>query len=85
MVVNHGDGTQALYLHLWAVDVAVGQAVTQGQQVGLSGVSGCACGAHLHYMVSNYVAGNYYPQSIHTTFVEGGDPATGSLITSANP
>src|SRR5258706_3126198 len=31
VVVNHGDGTQSLYLHLWEVDVASGQHVTLGQ------------------------------------------------------
>ena len=85
VVINHGDGTQSLYLHLWAVDVAVGQAVSQGQQIGKSGISGCACGAHLHYMVSTANNANYYSQSISSSFVEAGDPGTGAVLTSQNP
>lgn len=85
VVINHGDGTQALYLHLWEVDVTVGQTVHVGQQIAKSGVSGCACGPHLHYMVSSYAAGNYYSQSIASSFVEAGVPVSGQTITSQNP
>ncbi len=84
VVVDHGDGTQALYLHLWEVDVSVGQAVGTGTVVGKSGTSGCACGAHLHYMVST-AGPSYYQQSIDSTFVEAGVPVTGQVVTSQNP
>jgi len=85
VVINHGDGTQALYLHLWEVDVQPGQVVALGQLIAKSGTSGCACGAHLHYMVSTASNTNYYSQSIPSTFVEAGVPVTGQLVTSQNP
>ena len=40
------------YAHLSRVDVAVGQAVTAGQQIGLSGNTGCTTAPHLHFQVS---------------------------------
>jgi Peptidase family M23 len=47
------DGVTRLveYVHLSRVDVAVGQQVTVGQQVGLSGNTGCTTGPHLHFEV----------------------------------
>lgn len=39
------------YAHLSKIDVAVGQHVNAGEQIGLSGDSGCAFGAHLHFSV----------------------------------
>jgi len=85
VVVNHGDGTQALYLHLWEIDVHVGDTVAVGQVVGKSGTSGCACGPHLHFMVSHASSTSYYPQSIPISFVEAGVPVTGQVVTSQNP
>ena len=49
---THTDGYNFDYLHLSRVDVAVGQVVTQGQVIGLSGASGKGSergyGPHLH-------------------------------------
>jgi hypothetical protein len=84
VVIDHGDGTQALYLHLWEVDVTVGQTIHIGQVIAKSGNSGCSCGAHLHYMVE-HAGPSYYEQSIASSFVEGGVPQTGQPLTSANP
>jgi murein DD-endopeptidase MepM/ murein hydrolase activator NlpD len=39
------------YVHLSRVDVTVGQHVTVGQRLGLSGNTGCSTGAHLHFEV----------------------------------
>ncbi len=50
VTVAHNDGTATLYLHLSQVYVSVGQAVAQGQTVGLSGNTGwTGCAAHLHF------------------------------------
>lgn len=48
--VLHGDGTGAEYVHLTrdGALVAVGQAVRQGEVIGLSGASGRAGSPHLH-------------------------------------
>ncbi len=43
------DGTYTQYGHLSSINVSVGEAVTPGQQVGLSGATGNVTGAHLHF------------------------------------
>jgi peptidoglycan hydrolase-like protein with peptidoglycan-binding domain len=51
LVVVAGDGMRILYAHLSRVEVAVGQAVTVGDEVGRVGRSGEATGPHLHFEV----------------------------------
>ncbi len=51
VVIDHGLGLQTLYAHLSRIDVRPGEAVTKGQQVGLTGTSGLAFGDHLHFGV----------------------------------
>ena len=49
VVIDHGLGIASLYGHLSQIDVAVGDDVSQGQIVGLSGETGLAGGDHLHF------------------------------------
>ena len=51
--ILHDDGSMALYAHLAAdgVQVRVGQQVTTGQRIGLSGNTGFSTGPHLHFVV----------------------------------
>jgi murein DD-endopeptidase MepM/ murein hydrolase activator NlpD len=49
VIVDSGDGWQALYAHLSRIDAEVGQAVKPEMPVGLSGDTGCVSGAHLHF------------------------------------
>ena len=49
VIVDHGMGLQSLYAHLSSIAVAPGDAVRQGQQLGLSGQTGLAGGDHLHF------------------------------------
>jgi murein DD-endopeptidase MepM/ murein hydrolase activator NlpD len=51
VVIDHGLGLQTLYGHLSRIDVRPGEAVTKGQQIGLTGTSGLAFGDHLHFGV----------------------------------
>ena len=52
VVVSHGNGRTTLYAHLSSRSVSVGQAVTQGQTVGLCGSTGVSTGPHLHFEIS---------------------------------
>jgi murein DD-endopeptidase MepM/ murein hydrolase activator NlpD len=49
VVIAHSGGLDTLYGHLSTAVVKVGQAVTQGQPVGLEGSSGNSTGAHVHF------------------------------------
>ena len=52
--VDHGNGLISMYCHLDRSDVQAGDPVSQGQRVGLSGMTGRASGPHLHWgMVLN--------------------------------
>lgn len=51
VVIDHGNGYQTRYAHLLSWSVGRGQAVTQGQLVGLVGSTGYATGPHLHFEV----------------------------------
>jgi murein DD-endopeptidase MepM/ murein hydrolase activator NlpD len=54
VVVDHGDGFQTLYGHMNRIDVAVGDAVTQGGTLGQMGATGRVygkTGIHLHFEV----------------------------------
>jgi len=54
-VAPDGSTYRALYTHLNRIDVAVGDVVAEGQQLGLSGATGCvgkARAPHLHFQVS---------------------------------
>jgi len=54
--VDHGNGLISMVCHLDRIDVKAGASVTQGQPVGLSGMTGRASGPHLHWsMVLNGV------------------------------
>jgi murein DD-endopeptidase MepM/ murein hydrolase activator NlpD len=49
VVIKMNDGTYTQYGHLSSIGVSVGQQVTPGQQIGLSGATGNVTGAHLHF------------------------------------
>lgn len=51
VVVKHPNGLATLYAHLSSISVSAGQAVTTGQTLGLSGMTGYATGPHLHFGV----------------------------------
>ena len=73
VVIDHGDGTSGLYMHLAynAVEVEIGQMVRQGEAIAVSGETGVTCGGedglapgpHLHFQVQPFVEGKYFTQS----------------------
>jgi hypothetical protein len=56
IVVDHGDGTTSVYLHLAAgtldSSVKCGQPVRQGQKLAVAGSTGWSTGPHLHFQVN---------------------------------
>ncbi len=51
VTIDHGAGYFTLYGHLARIDVATGQRVGSGQDLGLVGSTGNSTGPHLHYEV----------------------------------
>lgn len=51
VVIRHADGNYSQYGHLSQLSVSVGQSVTGGQQIGLSGSTGNSTGPHLHFEI----------------------------------
>ncbi len=48
VVVDHGQQLSTSYMHLSKIEVHVGQHVTKGERLGLSGATGRVTGPHLH-------------------------------------
>jgi len=77
VVIDHGDGTSGLYLHLAqdSITVHVGDVVEQGRPLAISGETGLTCsdignnpGPHLHFQVERTVADRYITQSLPVAF-----------------
>ena len=76
--VDHGFGYKTRYAHMSRIDVKLGQRVTRGDCLGLSGRSGLVSGPHLHYEVmyrKDYVNPALYmdlsiPQEDYVTMVK---------------
>ncbi len=51
LVVDHGDGIQALYTHFQEIRVTVGQKLRQGMVLGAVGNTGLSTGPHLYFEV----------------------------------
>ena len=72
VVVSHGTGYSTLYAHMSSRKVTVGQKVSQGQVLGITGATGNVNGPHLHFEIrengqlvdplkylTNYIRGNW--------------------------
>ena len=51
VVVDHGNGLETTYNHLSSASVKMGQTVSRGDVVALSGTTGASTGCHLHFEV----------------------------------
>lgn len=51
VIINHGNGYQTLYGHMYKILTRVGQYIEQGTQIGLVGSTGYSTGPHLHFSV----------------------------------
>lgn len=75
VLIDHGDGTSALYLHLATVSdgilrkAATGQPVARGELLGASGKTGLTqCRAHLHFQVQATVRADWFTDSLPVRF-----------------
>ena len=75
VVIDHGDGTSALYLHLSEVAAPIlekaraGGQVVQGEVLGLSGRTGLTqCRPHLHFQVERTVRADWFTDSVPIAF-----------------
>lgn len=83
VVLRHGDGTTSLYLHLDRATATVGALVGAGAELGVSGISGCSFGAHLHFQVQTD-CGIWFCDSLDIDFAENPGTACGSQDASQN-
>jgi len=51
VVIDHGQQFTTMYMHLSKIEVKVGDRVSKGQRLGLSGATGRVTGPHLHLSV----------------------------------
>ncbi|MCX7882702.1 MAG: M23 family metallopeptidase [Brevinematales bacterium] len=61
IVVDHGLGLYAIYMHLERIEVKAGEILSPGQTIGVIGKSGYSTGIHLHVGLS--VQGRYVDPS----------------------
>ena len=78
VAIDHGNGYQTSYGHLSAINVAPGQAVTAGQNIGAVGSTGWSTGPHLHF---NLIQDGQHIDP--APFLAGASISSGSSLASA--
>lgn len=57
--IYHGNSVYSFYAHATRVQVSIGQKVSKGQQIMISGATGNVSGAHLHFEIRSPGSGFY--------------------------
>nr|MCH9679899.1 M23 family metallopeptidase [Deltaproteobacteria bacterium] len=85
VVIDHGDGSAGLYLHMspHSSPLAVGDTVETGDLIGRVGLTGWVCGDHLHFQVQQ-ICGSWYCQSVSASFAGQGVPGLFEAVQSNN-
>lgn len=85
VVIDHGDGTTGLYLHVEANSspFSLGDVVETGDTIARVGLTGWTCGPHLHFQVQEQCA-SWWCQSLPAEFYAYGVVADGQAMTSEN-
>lgn len=85
VVIDHGDGTAGLYLHVEgnSSPFGLGDTVEAGETIARVGATGWTCGAHLHFQVQQ-LCGSWWCQSLPSEFYGEGVLAYGESMTSEN-
>ncbi len=87
VALRHPDGKQSIYKHLNRVDVSVGQRVSRGRRLGLSGSTGYSTGPHAHVMRQQNCSNALQCDSVQLTFADvpgNGIPRKDQYVTSQN-
>lgn len=61
VIIDHGNGWQTAYAHLSQINYGCGQAIAQGQVLGLAGSTGNSTGPHLHFEMRSTEYGRVNP------------------------
>ncbi|WP_227546065.1 M23 family metallopeptidase [Marinobacter fonticola] len=80
VILDHGFGVSSTFLHMDAVEVAVGQGVDQGEQIGKVGSTGRSTGPHLDWRM-NWYDERVDPVSIAPPLVNGRTPERAQTAT----